>query len=111
MSTHRQEPANRPRLTPQEFEAAIPAMGRLSEGSIAVAREVLVNGLGYVEAGAKHNVTKQRANFLADKFLKRARAVPDGWEHVDVWLPPEMAEMVRNIAQQARDNLAATSPD
>jgi hypothetical protein len=97
-----------PRMTPEDFDALGPRLGRLSPESVAVARSVLVDGLGLSQAGERHGVSRQRVHGIVKRFRAAAVAsVPTRWKRVEVWLPPELAAEVEAMAERARSELAA----
>jgi hypothetical protein len=87
--------ATGPTMTAEEFDALRPRLGRLALDSFEIARAVLVDGMKTTEAAHRYGMTRFRA---------AAQDVPTGWRRVEVWLPPEMAEQVEAMAENARLN-------
>jgi hypothetical protein len=56
------------------------------------------------EAAHRHGMTRQRVHGIVQRFRAAAQDVPTGWRRVEVWLPPEMAEQVEAMAENARLN-------
>ena len=94
-------------MTAQEFDALGKRLGRMTRESVAIAREVLVDGINHVEAAKRHGLTKQRVGAMVERVLAAARDVPWNWEHVEVWLQPELAQQVREMEAQARERAKA----
>jgi hypothetical protein len=99
-------------MAAQELGALGERPGRMKPESVAIAREVLVDGISHVEAAKRHGLTKQRVGAMVERVLAAARDVPWNWERVEVWLPPELAQQVRAMeapsarAGQGRGGLA-----
>jgi hypothetical protein len=89
-------------MTAQEFEALRPRLGRLALDTIEIARAVLVDGMKTTEAAKRHGMTRQRVHGIVQRFRAAAQDVPTGWRRIEVWLPPELAEKVEAMADQAR---------
>ena len=90
------------KMTADEFEAITPRLGRLTLDTIKIARSVLVDGLRLTQAGELHNTSRQRVHAIVKRFNEAAEEVPKGWKRVEVWLPPELADRVENMATEAR---------
>lgn len=93
------------RMTEEEFDKLRPLIGRLSVDSVEIARQVLVFGKTQSEIAKIKNMSKQRVFGLVSRFLSVAQIIPQGWEKVEVWLPPEMAKQVREIEIKAKAEL------
>jgi predicted DNA-binding protein (UPF0251 family) len=89
-------------MTAEEFEALRPRLGRLAIDTIEIARAVLVDGMKTTEAANRHGMTRQRVHGIVQRFRAAAQDVPTGWRRIEVWLPPELAEQVEAMADQAR---------
>lgn len=92
-------------MTAEEFDALKEQLGRMTPESVAIAREVLVDGLSNVEAAQRHGLTKQRVGAMVERVLVAASDVPLHWERVEVWLPPALAQQVREMEAQARERI------
>lgn len=90
------------KMTAKEFKALMPRLKRMTVGNVEVARRVLVDGLSQVEAANESGLTKQRVNSLVKSVQAIAREIPADWEQVEVWLPPELAAQVRQLAADAK---------
>lgn len=98
------------KMTPQEFDALRPLLGRLALDTIDIARAVLVEGIKPAEAAAHHHMSRQRVHGIVQRFRAAARQVPATWRRVEVWLPPELAVQVQALAAKAREEHAAGAP-
>ena len=94
-------------MTPDEFEALRPRLGRLALDTVDIARAVLVDGMRPTEAAVRHNMSRQRVHGIVQRFRAAAQEVPTGWRRVEVWLPPERAVEVEAMARRAREEYAA----
>jgi len=90
------------RMTPAEFDALRPVIGRMAADSIDVARRVLVDGLTQAEVATTYNMSRQRVFGILQRFQMASQSVPHGWRKVEVWLPPELADQVEEMAERAR---------
>jgi hypothetical protein len=52
---------------------------------------------------------RQRVGAMVERVLAAARDVPKDWERVEVWLPPELAQQVREMEAQAKAKVAEGS--
>ena len=94
-------------MTAQEFDSLVDRLGRLTPESIAIAREVLVDGLPKARAAERHGLTQPRVLAIVERVLAAARDVPRDWVRVEVWLPPELAQQVREMEARARARVKA----
>lgn len=90
------------KMTAKEFKALMPRLKRMTVGNVEIARRVLVDGITQVEAADESGLSKQRIGALVKAVRTIAQEIPAGWEHVEVWLPPELAEKVRQMAEKAK---------
>ena len=98
----------RPPMTPLEFDLLRPQLGRLTLDTIDIARAVMVEGLGTTEAAKRFGMSRQRIHGIVARFRAAAVEVPTGWRRVEVWLPPQLATQVEDMAAQARaDHISA----
>lgn len=100
--------SGKPRMTPDEFDALRPRLGRLSLDTVELAREVLVDGRSQVEVAKGHDITKQRVSGMVARVLAAAQDVPVTWQRVEVWVPPELVDQVRQLEAKARAALQET---
>lgn len=98
-----------PKMTVAEFEALRPRLGRLSLDTVDIARAVLVDGMRPADAARRHNMTRQRVHGIIQRFQAAAQQVPTQWRRVEVWLPPELAAQVEQMAERARAEYAGQS--
>lgn len=92
----------RAKMTPAEFTALRPSLGRLAADTIEIARAVLVDGMTQAGAAAHYGMTRQRIYGILQRFQAAAQAVPTNWRKVEVWLPPDLADQVEEMAERAR---------
>ena len=95
------------KMTAKEFKALMPRLKRMTVGNVEIARRVLVDGISQVEAASESGLTKQRVGALVKSVQAVAREIPPDWEQVEVWLPPELAEQVRQMAADAKARIEA----
>jgi hypothetical protein len=96
-------------MTADEFDSLGERLGRLTPESVAIAREVLVDGIPRTTVAQRHGLTKPRITFIVDRVLAAAHDVPRDWVRVEVWLPPELAQQVREMEARARARAKAAS--
>ena len=96
------------RLTAQEFETLLPFLSRLKERNVRALHQVLVVGRMQTEIAGELGVT----NKAVSQMVSRAWQLhinhgerPDGWMSISVTLPPDMADMVKDMERKARENL------
>lgn len=94
-------------MTAKDFKAVMPRLKRMTVGSVDIARRVLVDGISQVDAANESGLTKQRVGALFKAVLAAAREIPADWEQVEVWLPPELAAQVRQMATEAKARIDA----
>jgi TrfB plasmid transcriptional repressor len=74
--------------------------------TVRLARRILVEGVPPSEIAKETGLSKQRVGAMVNRVLAVAKGIPKGWEHVEVWLPPELAAQVRQMEQDARNAIA-----
>ncbi|MBN3751626.1 hypothetical protein G3N95_01645 [Paraburkholderia sp. Tr-20389] len=89
-------------MSAREFKTLSPRLKRMTLGNVEIARRVLVDGVAQNEAALECGLTAQRVNFIVKTVLATARDIPQGWQQVEVWLPPELAARVREMERKAR---------
>lgn len=89
-------------MTAEDFEALRPHLGRLTLDTVEIARRVLVDGETQTAVAQDTGLTKQRVSGMVNRVRAVADEVPAGWERVETWLPPELAEKVRQMAADAK---------
>lgn len=94
-------------MTPEEFEALRPRLGRLALDTIDLARSVLVDGETQSAAAIRHGMSRQRVHGIVQRFKAAAEELPTNWRRVEVWLPPALAANVEALAKQARADQSA----
>jgi hypothetical protein len=100
-------------MTPQEFDAAL-SKTRLKDRAATAARLVLVDGLGYTQAGNNVEPRLQRQNVLdavsrIEREHRRNIGAPNGWKCLTLvlpWLGPEWeeAEQLQSRAYERMKN-------
>jgi hypothetical protein len=104
--------ASKVSMTADEFDALRPRLGhRMGEDTVTIAREVLVDGLPQTKAAEKHGITKQRVSDIVKRVLAVVRGIPADWQLVEVWLPPDLAEQVRQMEAQAKAEVSDNGKD
>lgn len=96
------------RYSPAEFARGA-EISRMDDSTIALAREVLVDGRRQADVARDAGVVRQRVNTLVMKMLSyidEANPVPPGWKADTVILPLENWPRVREMEKAARDKLA-----
>ena len=89
-------------MTAEEFDSLGQRLGKMTPESVAIAREVLVDGVPKFVVAQRHNITKPRVGAIVERVLAAAQDVPRDWVRVEVWLPPELARQVREMEAEAR---------
>ena len=89
-------------MSAEEFDALLPRLGRLSLDTVRIARAVVVDGHRPADVARTHGMTRQRVNGILRRFQHAEREVPKGWRRVEVWLPPDLAQRVEEMARDAR---------
>lgn len=95
------------KMTPEEFDALRPRIGRLALDTVQIAREVLVDDDSQADVARRHGISRQRVNSAVNRVIAAANEIPADWERVEVWLPPELAANVRQVEAEARSKLEA----
>jgi hypothetical protein len=96
-------------MTAKDFKSLMPRLKRMTVGNVEIARRVLVDGISQVDAATESGLSKQRVGAVIKAVEAAARAIPPDWEQVEVWLPPELAAQVRQMAEEARAQLTMGS--
>ncbi|HBO3254624.1 TPA: hypothetical protein L4R96_005207 [Pseudomonas aeruginosa] len=92
------------RYTLEHWEKCLPAMKRLHPDTLAIARSVYVDGVKPVEVARQTGRSAQNVNSAlkrVEPYLQKGAA---GLVFVGVWLPPELAEQVKQMAAQYEQN-------
>ncbi len=92
-------------LTVEEFDVLRPHLGRTGEKNLIAVRRVLVDGMRQKDIAAELGLTKEAVSAMVARVWRAHLAYgtrPDGWEKVEVVLPPEMAQVVHEMAKIAR---------
>ncbi|GAB5097482.1 TrfB-related DNA-binding protein [Caballeronia sp. HLA56] len=96
-------------MTARDFKSLMPRLKRMTVGNVEIVRRVLVDGISQVDAANESGLTKQRINILVKTVLAASRDIPLDWEQVEVWLPPELAAQVRQMADEALARAKSTT--
>ncbi|EJW9057436.1 hypothetical protein OC180_004389 [Salmonella enterica] len=100
------------RLTASEFNGIRPFLTRMKERNISAVYEHLVDGKKQTDIAEELGVTKKAVSQMVNKAwaLHVEKGItPEGWVTMDVTLPAEMAEIVKQMELQARKNYAKDS--
>lgn len=92
------------RLPASDFER-VARHTRLTPKSLAIAREVLVEGKEMAEVGTRHHVTRQRVMAIRDRFYSaylHNSMYPPGWVRASVCAPKEMLDSFLTTVEQER---------
>ncbi len=89
-------------MTQVEFDALRPNLGRIAADTIEIAHVVLVEGVTPADVAKRYGMSRQRIHGIIQRFRAAAQAVPTGWRRLEVWLPPELADEVKRMAEKAR---------
>ncbi|CAH0445346.1 TrfB transcriptional repressor protein [Ralstonia syzygii subsp. syzygii] len=96
------------RLTTQEFETLRPYLFRLKERNVEAIRQILVEGRQQTDVADELGVTKKAVSQMVGKAWQthiEHGERPEGWTSISVTLPPDMAELVKDMERKARANL------
>ncbi|MDG5826874.1 transcriptional regulator KorA (plasmid) [Xylella fastidiosa subsp. pauca] len=96
------------RLTAQEFETLRPYLSRLKERNVEAIRQILVEGRQQTDVADELGVTKKAVSQMVGKAWQahiEHGERPAGWISISVTLPPDMAELVKDMERKARANL------
>jgi len=89
------------RITEQDWKRAEPAINHFAKVSLDIAHAVLVEGKKQVDAAEEFGRTKQTVNNAVNRVWEAISPLIDSkLEYVEVWLPPELAEKVRKMAEE-----------
>ncbi|EBO5872303.1 hypothetical protein DTT09_25090 [Salmonella enterica] len=91
------------RISPEEWQRIAPALRTCSQVTIDMAYAVLVDGRKQVDVAKEFDRSKQTVNAA----IRRVTAIfnevipeDEQLEFVQVWLPPELAKQVKEMAKQ-----------
>ncbi|ECO9045049.1 hypothetical protein FX205_22970 [Salmonella enterica] len=95
------------RISPEEWQRIAPALRTCSQVTIDMAYAVLVDGRKQVDVAKEFDRSKQTVNAA----IRRVTAIfnevipeDDQLEFVQVWLPPELAKQVKEMAKKHNQN-------
>ena len=95
------------RISPEEWQRIAPALRTCSQVTIDMAYAVLVDGRKQVDVAKEFDRSKQTVNAA----IRRVTAIfneviPENeqLEFVQVWLPPELAKQVKEMAKKHNQN-------
>ncbi|EAB3483360.1 hypothetical protein BKN55_23570 [Salmonella enterica] len=90
------------RISPEEWQRIAPALRTCSQVTIDMAYAVLVDGRKQVDVASEFDRSKQTVNAA----IRRVTAIfnevipeDEQLEFVQVWLPPELAKQVKEMAK------------
>lgn len=95
-------------MTAEEFDVVRERLVKMTPDNAAAARKVLVDGIPPVEVAQQCNMSKQRLNGILNSVRAAANGVPVSWVRVEVWVPPELVQQVRDIEERAKAKLGGT---
>jgi FixJ family two-component response regulator len=98
------------RLTPEEFDAIRPHLARMKDRNVEAIRAMLVEGRPQKEVAVELDVSAVAVSSMvrsAWEYHITHGARPEGWVNVNVVLPPDMAQLVKEMERTARENLKA----
>lgn len=91
------------RISPEEWQRIAPALRTCSQVTIDMAYAVLVDGRKQVDVAKEFDRSKQTVNAA----IRRVTAIfnevipeDEQLEFVQVWLPPELAKQVKEMAKR-----------
>lgn len=95
------------RISPEEWQRIAPAFRTCSQVTIDMAYAVLVDGRKQVDVAKEFDRSKQTVNAA----IRRVTAIfnevipeDEQLEFVQVWLPPELAKQVKEMAKKHNQN-------
>ncbi|EBR0370222.1 hypothetical protein DN021_24295 [Salmonella enterica subsp. enterica serovar Enteritidis] len=95
------------RISPEEWQLIAPALRTCSQVTIDMAYAVLVDGRKQVDVAKEFDRSKQTVNAA----IRRVTAIfnevipeDEQLEFVQVWLPPELAKQVKEMAKKHNQN-------
>lgn len=94
------------KMTATFFDELRPRLGRLTDETIDIAREVLVEGKSQSDVARNHGLSRQRVSSMVKSVISAANEVPRDWQRVEVWLPPNLADKVRQMEADAKEEVA-----
>ncbi len=95
------------RISPEEWQRIAPALRTCSQVTIDMAYAVLVDGRKQVDVAKEFDRSKQTVNAA----IRRVTAIfnevipeDEQLDFVQVWLPPELAKQVKEMAKKHNQN-------
>ena len=98
------------RLTTEEFEAIRPHLARMKDRNVEAVRAILVEGRPQKDVAVELDVSAVAVSSMvrsAWEYHITHGVRPEGWVNVSAVLPPEMAQLVKEMERNARENLKA----
>lgn len=96
------------RLTAQEFDTLQRYLSRFKNENVQAIRKILVDGQQQTNVANTLGVTNKAVSYMVRKawqtYIKHGER-PEGWISISVTLPPDMAELVKDIERKAREKL------
>ena len=96
------------RLTAQEFAAIRPYLSRLKGRNVHALQQILVDGRTQTEIARELGITNKAVSQMVSRvwqFHIDHGERPNGWTSISVTLPPDMADMVKDMERKAREKL------
>ncbi len=91
------------KLTLKQFDELVARKPGMQERARDMACAILVDGESASEVGRLYNVSRQAAHRAALKVTRlfyEEMECPDGWQIVQLKLPPELVEQVRALERE-----------
>lgn len=93
-------------VSPENFDAVISLMYRMTERNKEACRAVVVDGRAQIDVAREYGMSKQQLNAVVARFNSKLQDTPpEGWQRVDMYLPPEYVAKVRELEARARREL------
>lgn len=94
------------RISADDWKRAEPAINHFAKVSLDIAYAVLVEGKKQTEAAEQFDRSKQAVGNAVNRVWETLETVLENkLEHVEVWLPPELADKVRKMAEDYHAHL------
>ncbi|CAM3826445.1 hypothetical protein BS639_24205 [Rouxiella silvae] len=91
---------DRTRITPSDWERALPAFESLTQATVNTAYAVLVEGRRAADVAREKKKTRQAVSGAVARVLEILKVFDlQELEPVSVWLPPHLADEVRKMAE------------
>jgi hypothetical protein len=96
------------RLTAQEFEVIRPYLERLKDRNVHAIHEILVGGRAQKDVAIELELSRETISQMVRKVwqlhIDRGDR-PEGWVSIGVTLPPDLADLVKDMERKAREKI------